>query len=142
MSFSVFEISSWVCGLTLVDTWRFSKSTWSLDRQVIWKSRWGPPYPNSKPYQVNGHWRCETGGALFCEYKVITWWMNHVTRWLWSIQLKPHLPKISGYCASEGGDKVFCLHITWSYDQWVTWLGGWDTLTLNHKGYYKNNRTN
>ena len=25
------------------------------------------------------------------------------------------------------------LHITWSHDQWVTWLGGWDTLTLNHR---------
>ena len=28
--------------------------------------------------------------------------------------------------------KLFFLHITWSHDQWVTWLGGWDTLTLNH----------
>ena len=28
----------------------------------------------------------------------------------------------------------------WSHDQWVTWLGGWDTLTLNHKAYSKNNR--
>ena len=33
------------------------------------------------------------------------------------------------------------LHITWSHDQKVTWLGGWDTLTLNHKGYSKSNRT-
>ena len=27
------------CGFALVDTWRFSKSSWSLDRQVTWKSR-------------------------------------------------------------------------------------------------------
>ena len=26
-------------------------------------------------------------------------------------------------------------------DQWVTWVGGWDSLTLNHKGYSKSNRT-
>ena len=35
----------------------------------------------------------------------------------------------------RGGDKRF-LH-----DQWVTWLGRWDTLILNHKGYSKSNRT-
>ena len=34
------------------------------------------------------------------------------------------------------------LHIMWSHDQWVMWLGGWDTLILNHKGYSKSNRTN
>ena len=39
---------------------------------------------------------------------------------------------------SRGGDKAF-LHITWLHDQWVTWLGGWDSLTLNHKGYSKSN---
>ena len=30
------------------------------------------------------------------------------------------------------------MHITWSHDQWVTWLGGWDSFTLNQKGYSKN----
>ena len=41
---------------------------------------------------------------------------------------------------SWGGDKRL-LHIKWSHDQWVTWLGRWDTLTLNQKGYSKSNRT-
>ena len=35
----------------------------------------------------------------------------------------------------RGGDKRF-LH-----GQWVTGLGRWDTLILNHKGYSKSNRT-
>ena len=30
--------------------------------------------------------------------------MSHVTRWLWSTQLKL---KIGGHCPSEGGDKAF-----------------------------------
>ena len=40
------------CGLALVDAWRFSKSTWSLDRQVTWKSRWGPFTLNHDPAMV------------------------------------------------------------------------------------------
>ena len=39
-------------------------------------------------------------------------------------------------CSSEAGDKAFFLYITWSHDPWVTWLGGWDSLTLNHP-YHK-----
>ena len=31
--------------------------------------------------------------------------------------------------------------MSWPHDEWVTWLGGWDTLNLNHKGYSKSNRT-
>ena len=33
--------------------------------------------------------------------------MSHVTRWLWSTQLKLQLAKIGGHCPSEGGDKAF-----------------------------------
>ena len=29
----------------------------------------------------------------------------------------------------------------WSHDQWVMWLGRLDSLTLNHKGCSKSNRT-
>ena len=38
------------------------------------------------------------------------------------------MAKVSG-----AGDKAFSAYdvITWSR---VTWLGGWNTLTLNHKG--------
>ena len=32
----------WYLQLSSVDTWHFSKSSWSLDRQVTWKSRWSP----------------------------------------------------------------------------------------------------
>ena len=42
--------------------------------------------------------------------------------------------KFSGAIVSKDGDKTFFLHIAWVYDQWVTWLSGWNTLTLNHKG--------
>ena len=35
---------------------------------------------------------------------------------------------------SGGGDKVF-LDIMVSHVQWATWLGWWDTLTLNHEGW-------
>ena len=49
-------------------------------------------------------------------------------------------PWIVKNCALAKVEKNF-LHITWSHDQWVTWLGGWDTLTLNHEGYSKSNRT-
>ena len=27
------------------------------------------------------------------------------------------------------------MDIAWSHDQWATWLGGWNTLTLNHKDF-------
>ena len=33
--------------------------------------------------------------------------MSHVTRWLWSIQLKSQLAKTRGHRLSEGGDKAF-----------------------------------
>ena len=55
-------------------------------------------------------------------------------------QRKSHLAKIGDPCPSEDGDKGF-FNIKWSHDQWVTWLSGWDTLILNHKGYSKSNRT-
>ena len=32
--------------------------------------------------------------------------MAHVTRWLWSTQLKPQFAKIGRHCPSEGGDKA------------------------------------
>ena len=36
--------------------------------------------------------------------------MGHVTRWLWSAQLKSHLGEIGGHCADEGGNKaLFCI---------------------------------
>ena len=35
---------------------------------------------------------------------------------------------------SRGGDKAF-LDIMGSHVQWATWLGWWDTLTLNHEGW-------
>ena len=35
--------------------------------------------------------------------------MSHVNRWLWSTQLKSHLPKIDDHYPSEGGDKVFLI---------------------------------
>ena len=33
--------------------------------------------------------------------------MSHVTRWLWSTQLKSQLAKIGGHCPSEGEDETF-----------------------------------
>ena len=33
--------------------------------------------------------------------------MRHVTRWLWSTQLRSHFAKIGAHCPSEGGDKTF-----------------------------------
>ena len=33
--------------------------------------------------------------------------MSHVTRWLWSTQLKSQLAKIGGHCPSEDEDKTF-----------------------------------
>ena len=38
--------------------------------------------------------------------------MSHVTRWLWSTQLKSHLAKIGDHCPSEDGDKAFFFNIT------------------------------
>ena len=56
-------ISAEFCYLALVDTWRFSKSTWSLNRQVTWKSRWGPFTLTHNPNNFDGHWCYETGDA-------------------------------------------------------------------------------
>ena len=103
------------CDLALVDTWCFSKSTWSLGQQVTWKSRWDPFTLTHNRIKFNGYWRCETGDAPFCKYNGITWQMSGVDRRLWSIQLKAHLGKIGGHCPSDGGGKVF-LYITWSHD--------------------------
>ena len=76
--------------LALVDTWRFSKYTWSLDQQVTRKSRQGRFTLTHNPAKINCHWRCETGDAplwlvvialakveikLFFAYHVITWLM-------------------------------------------------------------------
>ena len=44
-------------------------------------------------------------------------------------------PWIVKSCALTKVEMNPFLSITWSDDQWVTWLGGWDTLILNHKGY-------
>ena len=114
--------------------WRFSKSMRSLDRQVTSRSRWGSFTLTHNPTKFDGHWRFEIG------YNVITWYMSHVTRWLWSTQLKLQLAKIGSHCPSEGEIKPF-KKILWSHDQWVTWLLGWDTPKLNHKGYIKSSRT-
>ena len=129
------------CRPALVDTWRFSKSTRLLDRQFTSKRRWGSFTLTYKPTKFDGHWHCKTGDAPFWEYHVITWQMGHVTRWLWSTQLKSQLTKIGSHCLSEGRDKAFLKKISWSHDQWITWLGGSDTLNLNHEGYSKSNRT-
>ena len=133
------DISMFDC-LGLVDTWRFSKRKCSLDGQVTWKSRWGPFTLTHNPIRFNGNWRCETGDAPFCKYNVITWYINHVTWWLRSTQLKWHFAKIGGDCPKKSEDKL-SLHIRWSHDKWVTWIGGWDTFTLIHKGYSKSNRS-
>ena len=103
-------------GLVLEDTWRFSKCTWSLDRQVTWKSRWGPFTLTHDPTSFNCHSRCETGNAPFCKYNVITWEMSHVTGWLQSTQLKSHLAKIGSHFTRESGNKGFFAYhvITWS----------------------------
>ena len=95
------------CGLELVDTWLFSKITWLIDWQVTWgwQVRWGPFTLTHNLTKFDDHWCRETGDATFCEYKVITWQMIYVTRWLWSTQFKSHLAKIGSHCPSEGGDK-------------------------------------
>ena len=141
VSFSMFfYVLGEFCDLALVDTWRFSKSTWSLDREGTWKSRWGLLTLTHNPTKFNGHWRCETRDAHFYEYNAITLQMSQVTQWLWSIPLKTCLAEIGGHIPSKGGDKDF-FKITRSHDQWVTWLDGLDILDLNHKGYSKSNRT-
>ena len=33
--------------------------------------------------------------------------MDHLTRWLWSSQLKSQLAKIGSHCPSKGRDKTF-----------------------------------
>ena len=125
--------------LALVDTWRFSRCTWSLDRQVTWR----------------------VGGAL--SHKLITlpslivigvvklemylsanmtWLHDRWVTWLDGcdqLNLSHILLRLVVIALDEMEIKLF-LHITWSHDQWVTWLGGWDILILNHKGYSKNKR--
>ena len=61
------------CSPGLVDTWRFSKNTRSIDRQFTWKNRSGSFTLTHNPTKFHGHWRCETGDVLFSEYNVITW---------------------------------------------------------------------
>ena len=75
------------CGFELVDTWRLSKSTWSLVGQVTWKSRWGSFIQTHNPTKFDDHWRFDTGDAPFCEYNMITWQMSHVKWWVWTSQL-------------------------------------------------------
>ena len=71
------------CGLALVDTWRFSKSTWSIDRQVAWKSRWGLFTLNHNPAMVIDAVKLEM--HLFTN---ITWSHDRWVTWLnGSIQL-------------------------------------------------------
>ena len=106
VSFSMFDISNWVLWPCVRDTC-FSKCTGSLDRQVTWKSGWGPFTLTHNPTNLNCHWCCETGDAPFCDYKVITIYMSHVTRWLRSTQLMSHLAKIGGHCLRKVGDKAF-----------------------------------
>ena len=79
------------CSLALVDAWDFSKSRWSLDQQVTWKSRWGSFTLTYNPTKFDGHWCCEIGDAPFCEFSIIIWYMSHVAQWLWSTQLKSQL---------------------------------------------------
>ena len=43
------------CGLASVGTWRLSKSNWPLDRQLTWKSRWGPFTVSHNSTKFNGH---------------------------------------------------------------------------------------
>ena len=122
------------CSFLLVDPWRFPKSTWSLDRQVTWKSRWG--LSTLPSLVVIGVVKLEV--HIFAN---IAWSHDRWFMWLDGCgQLISHLAKSSGHCPSEGEDKVF-LKITWLHDQWITWLLGLDTLTLNHKGYSNYNRT-
>ena len=128
------------CSPALVNTWRFSKSTWLLDRQFTWKGRRGSFTLTHNSTKFDCHWRSETGDAPFCEYNVITWKMGHLTRSLWSSQLKSQFAKIGSHCPSKGIDKASLKKISPPHDQWVTWLGGRDTLNLNHKGYSKSNR--
>ena len=97
------------CGLALVDTGNFSKSMWSLDRQVTWWSRREPFTLIDKPTKFDGHLRWETGDAPFCKYNVITRLNSDVTQWLWSTWLRSHLAKIGGHCPSEGADKALFL---------------------------------
>ena len=51
-----------------------------------------------------------------------TFWFLLIYQQKWSLNREK-------LCPSEGGDKAF---ICISHDQWVTWLGGWDTLTIYH----------
>ena len=126
------------CGLALAETWRFSKSMWSLDRQVTWKSRWGTFTITHNLTKFKCHWRCENWDAPFYEYNLITWYKIHVTWWLWSTQLKSHLANIGDHCPSKSGDKAFLRSRDHMIN--VTWLSGSDTLKLNHKCYSKSNQ--
>ena len=54
------------CDLALVDTWRSQKGQ-SLNLRVTRKSRWRLFTLNHNPTKFNGHWRCETEDAHFCD---------------------------------------------------------------------------
>ena len=103
------------CGIALVDTWRFSKSTW--------RSRWGSFTLTHNPTKFNGHWRCETGDVLFAN---IAWSHDRWVTLLHScgqLKLSHTLIKLVAVVLEKVEIKSF-LHITWSHDQWFTWLGG------------------
>ena len=48
------------------------------------------------------------------------------------LNLSQTLLKLMAVVLAKVEVKLF-LHTTWSNDQWVTWLGGWDTLTVYRK---------
>ena len=126
------------CGLALVDTWRFSKSRWSLDRQVTSVSSWDSFTLTIPSLMVIGIVILEM--HLFAN---ITWSNDRWVPWLdgsGQLDLSHTLLKLVAIILAKVEVKLF-LHIIWSHHQWVTWLGGWDTLTLNHKDYSKSNRT-
>ena len=123
------------CGLALVDTWRFSKSTWSLDRQVTWNSRWAPFTLTHNPTKFDGHWGCETWDAPFYKYNVITW-LDGCSQ----LNLSHILLKLVTIVLEKVEIKLF-INVMWSHDQWVVSPSGSDTLSLNHKDYSQSNGT-
>ena len=110
------------CGLKLMDIWLFPKSTWSLDRQVTWRSRWGPsPKLITLPtLMVIGVVKLVM--HLFAQIA----WSNY--RWvMWldgccQLNLSQILIKLVAIVLTEVEIKPF-LHITLSHDQWFRWLG-------------------
>ena len=104
-------------GLALVDTWHFSKCTWSLDRQVTWKSTWGPFSLTHNPTNFNCHWHCKTGNAPFL-FVNITWSHDRlVTRLDGCDQLSlcQTLLKLAAIPLDKVEISIF-LHITWSHE--------------------------